>query len=81
MSWPCMRKLTKNEQGIVDYLDGCRGVWISPTDIGQIVGGMTGEDSLKPRLRRSSWASPICKRLVRFGLLERNASGHYRIIE
>jgi exoribonuclease II len=27
----------------------------------------------------SAWASPICKRLVERGLLERNNKGHYRL--
>lgn len=79
MGWPCMRKLTKNEQRIVDYLADRAGLWVSPTQIGAEVGGMVGEGSVKPHLRHSSWASPICLRLVRFGLLQRNYEGHYRV--
>lgn len=78
-----MRKLTKNEQRIVDYLADHRfrpeGAWTSPTMIGEIVGGRT-LPGYSDRLRHSSWASPICLRLVRFGFLERNEKGHYRIL-
>lgn len=78
-----MRKLTKNEQAIVDYLSAAKRLtedgWIPPTQIGEMVGGgmLPGYSG---GLRGSSWASPICKRLVRFGLLERNDKGHYRVL-
>lgn len=76
-----MRKLTKNEQGIVEYLTVLyhsvrAGDWVSPTNIGQKVGGRM-LDSIE--LRGASWASPICLRLVRFGVLQRNYEGHYRV--
>jgi len=77
-----MRKLTKNEQRIVDFLSNdsfCpKSAWVSPTVIGEVVGGLM-LPGYSGGLRHSSWASPICLRLVRFGLLERNTKGHYRI--
>ena len=46
------------------------GEWISPTDIGRYVGGIG---------KHSSYGSPICKKLVECGLVERNEKGHYRL--
>lgn len=42
--------------------------WISPTEIGEIVGGPG---------KHSSYGSPICKKGVALGLMLRNARGHY----
>ncbi|KKM20033.1 hypothetical protein LCGC14_1649600 [marine sediment metagenome] len=62
------RKLTKNEQCVLDYLRGKE--WVSPTKIGI---------TLHPtRMHGSPWASPICLRLTNKGLLERNDKGWYR---
>lgn len=60
--------MTKNEQAVYDYLKSANGKFISPTTIGHDVGG--GD-------RHSSWASPICKRLVSKGLVKRHECGWY----
>jgi DNA-binding IclR family transcriptional regulator len=69
-------KLTRNEQEVMALMRSRTIVtndWISPTQIG---------NKLRPsRMSHSSWASPICKRLVNKGLLERNEKGWYRLKE
>jgi len=60
--------LTGNEQIVLRYLKS-RG-WTSPTQIGF---------DLKGPGYHSAWASPICKKLVAKGILERNNKGWYRI--
>ena len=60
-------RLTRNEQRVLDYLQGKE--WVSPTEIGK---------TLHPtRMYGSPWASPLCLRLVNKGLLERNDKGWY----
>ena len=68
-------KLTNNEQWVLDYLKGKD--YVSPTEIGYAhthASGITGE-------HHSAWASPICLRLVKKGLLLRNEKGHYKLNE
>ena len=66
-------ELTSNEKAVMEFLISLdKGVWASPTWIGQVVGGGR---------RHSAWASPICKRLVEKGLIERSGYGHYRVIK
>lgn len=68
-------KLTNNEQWILDYLKGKD--YVSPTKIGYAhthASGITGE-------HHSAWASPICLRLVKKGLLLRKEKGHYKLNE
>ena len=43
--------------------------WVSPTTIGVIING-----------GHSSVGSPLCKRMVELGMVERNAKGHYRLL-
>lgn len=43
--------------------------WISPTEIGHQFGG------------HSAVGSPICKKAVELGWMERNEKGHYRLAE
>lgn len=71
-----MHALTPNQQQVLAYLRH-RRCWTSPTEIGRNVGGYGSTG----RIRHSSWASPICKRLVELGLVERSAKGHYRAIK
>lgn len=67
-------KLTKNEQWILDYLKGKD--YVSPTVIGKSHASVTGSAGFT---HHSSWASPICLRLVKKGLLVRNEKGHYKL--
>lgn len=55
-------------QQVLDYLRGRD--WTSPTQIGRDVWGLG---------HHSASASPVCRRLVMRGALERNGCGHYRI--
>ena len=41
--------------------------WVSPTEIGGLFGG------------HSSVGSPLCKRMVKDGILIRNEKGHYKL--
>lgn len=45
-------------------------IWISPTEIGKVVGG---------EKKHSSYGSPICKKAVELGLMTRNDNGHYAL--
>ncbi len=68
-------KLTKNEEWIIEYLKGKD--YVSPTIIGlehAKAFGLLG-------LHHSCWASPICLRMVKEGLLLRNRKGHYKLNE
>lgn len=60
------KRISKNEARVLEYLRGKD--YVSPTEIGQNIGFG----------KQSSWASPICKRLVNKGLLQRNDTGWYR---
>lgn len=60
--------LTENEQSVLAYLKLKNGKFISPTEIGLVVGG--GK-------RHSSWGSPICNRLVEKGYAKRHECGWY----
>lgn len=68
------RQLTENEKAMLAYLDGQKE-FVSPTKIGLAFGHTSGGQQ-----RHSSWASPICKRLVEKGYLERSPRGWYRPI-
>ena len=63
-------KLTNNEQWVLDYLKGKD--YVSPTEIGKIHALAVGSYSFT---HHSAWASPICLRLVKKGLLLRNEKG------
>ena len=68
--------LSDNEQRVINYLaDDMEGKFVSPTQIGHIVGGKRNSGD---SYRHSSWASPICKRLVSKGLLTRSDKGWYK---
>lgn len=69
-----MMELSTNEQNVLDYLKRWPNDFISPTQIGHVVGGRG-----KWAYRHSSWASPICKRLVKKGLVERSNEGWYKV--
>lgn len=66
--------IAKNEQWILEYLRENPG-FQSPTTIGRahaalVNGGPT---------HHSSWASPVLKRMVKKGLVQRNSKGQYQI--
>jgi len=63
-----MKILTERQKQVLGFLKGKD--WTSPTEIGREVWGQG---------HHSSSASPVCKRLVKVGALERNDDGHYRI--
>jgi hypothetical protein len=63
-------KLSENELNICQYLAYNRD-WISPT----IIGGSCGPNPNS----HSAWASPICLRMVKKGLLKRNKKGWYKL--
>ena len=62
-----MTNLTKEQLWIYTFLKNRD--WTSPTEIGRAWSSR----------HHSSWASPKCKKLVEYGLLERNEQGWYRI--
>ena len=65
-----MKILTNNERLVLAYLRGKD--FVSPTVIGH---------ALNPSsIYGSPWASPICKRLVKWGYLLRSSKGHYKLI-
>lgn len=66
-------KLTKNEEWVIGYLKGKD--YVSPTIIGCAYAATFGFS----RTCHSRWASPICLRLVKKGLLLRNEKGHYKL--
>lgn len=68
--------MTKNEQWILEYLRENQG-FNTPTAIGWA--HAAAHPAVSSCCHHSSWASPILKRLVAKGLVERNSKGHYRI--
>ena len=71
-----MRELGKSETVVLEYLKN-KKVYVSPTEIGKVVGGY----NVRGILRNRSWASPICQRLVSRGLVLRNEYGWYKFNE
>lgn len=68
-------KLDKNEEWIISYLKGKD--YVSPSVIGAEHARTFGFSGA----HHSCWASPICLRLVKKGLLLRNDKGHYKLAE
>ena len=67
-----MDRREEKEEKILNYLRHFEE-FIKPTELGEEIFG-------KPYSSASSFASPICQRLVEKGLVERNTMGHYRAI-
>ena len=63
------KELTDNQSKVCAYL--ASRDYVSPTEIGR---GVMGPGY------HSSWASPICKKLVSLGFLERSVKGAYRLL-
>ena len=57
------------KQQVIEFLSGRD--WTSPGVIGASVWG---------KGHHSASASPVCKRLVEIGKVERNTKGHYRLM-
>lgn len=66
-------KRTKNEEWIIAYLKDKD--YVSPSVIGLEHARTFGYRGV----HHSCWASPICLRLVRKGVLIRNDRGHYKL--
>jgi hypothetical protein len=66
--------LGRSQASVLAYLRGHWPDFITPTQIGECVGGKT----LAGAKRHSSWASPICLSLVKKGLADRSPVGSYR---
>lgn len=66
--------LTGNQTKVLFYLAERPGIWISPTELGEDVGG-------KHYSLASSWGSAQAKTLLNQGHAERSDKGHYRITE
>lgn len=62
-------ELTNNQKQVLCYLRVNEERWVPPTEIGEELMGIG---------YHSSWASPICKKLVAFKLAVRNEKGHYK---
>jgi len=74
-----MEKLTNKQQFVVDYLkEKCtlpiNSGWVSPTEVGRIY----GIKFLNSFTKHSSTGSPILKKLVKLGYVERNNKGWYK---
>lgn len=61
--------LTRNQKLVYDYLGHYLGVWFSPKQLGRTLRGLADN---------SNWASPLCLKLVKEGLVERSPKGWYR---
>lgn len=66
-------KLTKNQKWIIDYLRGKD--YVSPS----VIGLAHAETFGYSHTHHSSWASPICLKLAKTGILLRNEKGHYKL--
>lgn len=69
-------QLSKTYNDILRYLNSDHREYVSPTEIGLAVGGLTSSG----RKRHSSWASPKLGKLVRWGFVERSSNGHYKAL-
>jgi hypothetical protein len=65
-------KSNSSDLEILQYVEKRGSCYTSPTEIGREVGKMG---------RHSAWASPKCRRLTKYGLLERSKRGWYRITQ
>jgi hypothetical protein len=64
-----------DEQGILDYLKAFRHAFVSGKEIARRVGG-------KERFERDhGWAIPVLAQMVRFGQIESDHLGGFRIME
>ena len=73
-----IRSLSSRQKWVYNYLKNfCnREEWITPTRVGYEYGkGVLGRNNC-----HSATGSPILKKLLSLGLVERNKKGHYRLI-
>ena len=70
------KKLTDDEYRVYKIIQSKMPDWVSPTRIGMSIGGIT----LGGLQRHSSWASPICVRLVGRAIIQRTSTGQYATI-
>ena len=68
-------QLSQTYKDILKYLMVKHPNYVSPSEIGVEVGGVT-KSGIK---RHSAWASPKMKKLVSWGFVERSSNGHYKV--
>lgn len=69
-----MINITPKQWAVMVYLKSKGDQFVSPTQIGHAVWG-------HKTVYGSPQASPVCKRLVGHGLLERSDRGHYKLTD
>ena len=69
-------QLSKGYNDILVYLNKRYPEYVSPTQVGNVVGGLTSTG----RPRHSAWASPKLQKLVRWHFVERSSNGHYKAL-
>jgi len=78
-------KLTTKQQILYDHLALNPNDWHSPTQIGRdLLWGFYYYDSCRGNKQFDGSSSKVCqimKKLLGYGLVERNKKGHYRIKE
>lgn len=63
--------MTKRQEQVLAVLETARGVFQRPIDINKALG----------LISRGSWVSRVLLSLVKEGVAERNARGHYRMTQ
>ena len=72
--YPANDTRISNEQWIIDYLKDKN--YTSPSEIGR---AHAKAFNISSPTHHSAWASPICNRMAKNGILVRNTKGHYKL--